>query len=297
MDQRLKKNLSIIGLLVVTAIWGGGFVASDVALDSFTPMQIMTARFLLATILMSIPLIIQKVRITRQEFGAGALIGFALFSGFGFQVIGLQYTTPSKNAFLTALNVVMVPFITFFLTHRKVAKREVFGTLLSVVGAGILSLNGLSGVGLGDGLTLLCAVGFAFQIALTGMFVHNCRVVALNFVQMLTAFIFSFASVLIIGEIHFSGSVQGWISIGYLGAISTALCYAIQTICQQNLDETQSAVILSMESVFGMFFSVVLLGEQISPRKLIGSIVLLAGVILASLPNKAKEQIQEKQTQ
>lgn len=294
MDKTLKKNLSIAGLLIVTAIWGGGFVASDIALKSFTPMQIMTIRFLLATILMAIPLLVKKVRITRQEFGAGALIGLALFAGFALQVVGLQYTTPSKNAFLTAINVVIVPFIAYLITRRKIAKREVLGALLSVIGAGVLSLRGFSGIGLGDGLTLLCAFGFAFQIVLTGIYVKNHRVIALNFVQMLTSFVLSLLSVLISGQVHFSGNINGCLSVFYLGAISTALCYAIQTICQKNLDETQSAVILSMESVFGMLFSVILLGETLSLRKVLGAAILLAGVIVASIPSHSKQLAQKK---
>ena len=48
----MKKYMAIAGLVLVTVIWGGGFVASDMALDSLSPFQIMTIRFLLASVLM-----------------------------------------------------------------------------------------------------------------------------------------------------------------------------------------------------------------------------------------------------
>ena len=47
----MKKYMAIAGLVLVTVIWGGGFVASDMALDSLSPFQIMTIRFLLASVL------------------------------------------------------------------------------------------------------------------------------------------------------------------------------------------------------------------------------------------------------
>ena len=48
----MKKWLAIGGLILVTVIWGGGFVASDMALGSMKPFQIMMVRFLLASVLM-----------------------------------------------------------------------------------------------------------------------------------------------------------------------------------------------------------------------------------------------------
>ena len=116
----MKKWLAIGGLILVTVIWGGGFVASDIALESMKPFQIMMVRFLLASVLMGIISLGQKNREEKSvdrigAIRAGILMGIALFVGFSLQIIGLQYTTPSKNAFLTALNVVIVPFIAFII--------------------------------------------------------------------------------------------------------------------------------------------------------------------------------------
>ena len=106
----MKKWLAICGLILVTVIWGGGFVASDMALESMKPFQIMTIRFLLASVLMGLISFRSLKGMTRKEVRAGVLMGIALFAAFALQIIGLQYTTPSKNAFLTALNVVTVSY-------------------------------------------------------------------------------------------------------------------------------------------------------------------------------------------
>ena len=68
-------------------------------------------------------------------------MGAALFIGFSLQIIGLQYTTPSKNAFLTATNVVIVPFIAFLICRKKVGFRGIIGAVLAIAGVGLLSLD------------------------------------------------------------------------------------------------------------------------------------------------------------
>lgn len=130
----MKKWLAIGALILVTVIWGGGFVASDIALESMKPFQIMMVRFLLASVLMGV---ISRGRRKSEEklkdragaIKAGVLMGVTLFMGFAFQIIGLQYTTPSKNAFLTALNVVIVPFIAFVILKKKSVQRELLEQL------------------------------------------------------------------------------------------------------------------------------------------------------------------------
>lgn len=285
----MKKWLAMGGLVLVTIIWGGGFVASDVALDSMYPFQILTIRFLLATVFMGVLTANNLKGITPKEIRSGGLMGIALFAGFAFQIVGLQYTTPSKNAFLTALNVVMVPFIAYIFIKKKVGLKGITGAVLSVTGVAILSLNGDFSLSLGDALTLLCAVGFAFQIFLTGEFVKNYRVSVLNFIQMATAFLLSFVGMFISGETVFTVNRSGILSVLYLGIVSTTVCYLIQTVCQQYVDETKSAIILSMESVFGTLFSIWILKEMVTLRMAIGCAIIFAAVLIANSPSKNEE--------
>ena len=285
----MKKYLAIAGLITVTVIWGGGFVASDMALESLRPFQIMTIRFLLASVLMGAASIRGLKGIELKEIRAGALMGTALFVGFAFQIVGLQYTTPSKNAFLTALNVVMVPFIAFVILKKKISITSIAGAVMAIVGVGLLSLDKNLSLGLGDALTLVCAVGFAFQIFFTSEFVKKYRAVVLNFVQMLTAFLLSSISLFLFGETKFQVSAKGWLSVLYLGVISTTVCYLLQTASQKYVDETQAAIILSMESVFGTMFSILILHERVTLRMVCGCVIILAAVIISNLADAQAE--------
>lgn len=119
----MKKTLGITGLVIVTIIWGGGFVASDIALNELSPFEIMSYRFLIASIIMGVFAWKNLKTICKDEIIYGSILGIALFSGFSLQIIGLKYTTPSNNAFLTAKNVVMVPFIAYFIGRKNLIRQ------------------------------------------------------------------------------------------------------------------------------------------------------------------------------
>lgn len=279
----MKKTLGVIGLVIVTIIWGGGFVASDIALNELSPFEIMSYRFLIASILMGIFAWKNLKNIRKDEIIYGSILGVALFSGFALQIIGLKYTTPSNNAFLTATNVVMVPFIAYIIGRKKLNKADITGSFTALIGVGVLSLQSNFSLGTGDILTLFCALGFAFQIYLTGIFGKKIRPSILNFLQMFTAFCLSVIGLLFSGSINLSLSTQGISAIIYLGVVSTAICYFLQTAAQKHVDETKSAIILSMEAVFGTLFLIILLGEKPTLKMVIGGIMILSAVLMSEL--------------
>ena len=279
----MKKTLGIAGLIIVTIIWGGGFVASDIALSELRPFEIMSYRFLIASIIMGVFAWKNLKTIRKDEIIYGSILGIALFLGFALQIIGLKYTTPSNNAFLTATNVVMVPFIAYFIGRKKLNKADIIGSFTALIGVGVLSIQSNFSIGIVDLFTLFCALGFAFQIYLTGIFGKKIRPSILNFLQMFTAFCLSIIGLLFSGSINLSLSKQGFSAIIYLGVVSTALCYFLQTTAQKHVDETKSAIILSMEAVFGTLFSIILLGEKLSLKMVIGGIMILSAVLVSEL--------------
>ena len=289
MKDSTKKYLGVLGLLTVTIIWGGGFVASDLALETLTPFQIMFIRFMIAAVIMTV-LGRDSIRtITREEIKCGIMLGAALFGGFALQIIGLQYTTPSKNAFLTATNVVIVPFIALVIYRKKIPVKCLIGAGMAIVGAAVLSLQSDFSIGAGDILTLACAVCFALQIFLTGEFVGKIRPTVLNFLQMTTAFLLSGIGLIVTGSFHFAPSTGSLLAVLYLGVVSTTITYLLQTVSQKYVDETKSAIILSMEAVFGTVFSVILLHEDVTVRMVIGSMLILAAVLVSEVSFSAKK--------
>ena len=279
--------LPIIGLFIVTLIWGGGFVASDLALNSLTPFQIMFIRFMIASLLMGVSNYKQFKHYSKKQIYAGIILGISLFLGFALQIVGLQFTTPSKNAFLTALNVVIVPFIAYMLLKKPLKSNHLIGALCSIIGVGLLSLEDFN-IGFGDLLTILCAIAFAFQIFLTGVFVKKYDEQSLNFMQMFISALLSLVCMILFQETSFQLQTSGIISVLYLGMISTTFCYFLQTKCQKYVDETRTAIILSMESVFGTLFSMLILKEQLTIKMILGCFIILSGVLISNIEKVKK---------
>ena len=137
-----KKSLyADISLMLVAIIWGTGFVVTKNALDNMTPYYILAFRFLISTLLLGIISFKKLKKITKKELSAGIIIGLFLFFGFATQTVGLKYTTVGKQSFITATNVVMVPFMYWLISKKKPNNYEMFGALLCFVGSIKMGLN------------------------------------------------------------------------------------------------------------------------------------------------------------
>lgn len=279
----MKKYIGEIGLFIVAIIWGGGFVATQAALDGgLTTSQIMTLRFFISVVLMTVIFFKQiKNNLSMGTIKVGVILGICLFLGFFLQTLGLNYTTPSKNAFITSVNVVIVPFIGLLLYRRKIDKFGMASSFMAIVGIAVLSLSADFTVNVGDVLTLLCAFGFAFQIFFTSEFVKNHNPVALTAIQFFTAFVLSFIAQIFMGELSIHSTASGYMGILYLAVFSTTVCFLLQTICSKMVDGTRVAIILSTEAVFGTILSIIILGEPVTFRMIIGSLIIFASVITA----------------
>ena len=281
----MKKYIGEIGLFAVAIIWGGGFIATQAAIDGgLLTSQIMTIRFFISALIMNVVFYKQiKANINARVLKAGLILGVFLFAGFFLQTFGLNFTTPSKNAFLTSVNVVIVPFIGFALYKRKLDKFGIISSFIAILGIAVLSLSADFSINIGDILTLMCACCFAFQIFFTSEFVKTINPLALTALQLDVAFILSFIVQIFMGQAVPGSDVHmsGYIGALYLALFSTALCYLLQTICSKMVDGTRVAIILSTEAVFGTILSVMLSLEPLTVRMVLGSLIIFASVIIA----------------
>ena len=279
----MKKYIGEVGLFAIAIIWGSGFIGTKLALDGgLTAIQTLTLRFFIASIILGI-VFFKKIKenITKESLMAGSLLGLFSFIGFITQTVGLVYTTVSKNAFITAANVVIVPFIGFILYRKKLDKIGIFSSIIAFLGIGFLSLESDLSINLGDFLTFLCAIGFAFHIFFTGEFTRKYNSYVLTVTQFVVAFILSFVLQIISGQGQFQTTPVAFMGALYLGIFSTAVAFLLQTICQSRVDQTKAAIILSTESVFGTIMSVIIFHEILTPRIIIGCIIIFVSIIVS----------------
>ncbi len=277
--ENKKALYADLALLIVAIIWGSGFVVTKNALDNMTPYYILGFRFFISTVLLGIISFKKLKMITRKEIKSGIIIGLFLFFGFATQTVGLKYTTAGKQGFITATNVVMVPFMYWILTKKRPDIFEFFGAILCFIGIGILSLDTNLTIGYGEFLTFLCAIGFAAHIVSVGYFAKEVDPYVISVIQLGTAAILSFIFALLFEPPISQISPSSIFPILYLGIFGTMIAFLIQNIAQNHTTSTHAAIILSLEAVFGSIFALIFLKEQFTIRFLIGCLAIFISVL------------------
>lgn len=283
--SRKKMYLADVSLLLVAIFWGSNFVIMKNALELITPFVYLGLRFTLAALIL-IVLFWKKMRLTtRHDLITGSLIGFFLFAGFGFQTIGLLFTTPGKSGFITGISVVIVPFLFFLITRVYPGWGSLAGGVLATAGLFFLSANEAFGFKYGDLLTLFGAFFFAAHIVSLGIFAPRRDPIILATVQIAFTGLASFAVALFFEPTAgiFTHPPVIWGAIFYAIFFCTIGAFVTQTAAQRFTPPTHAALILCTEAVFAGLFSYLFWGELFTLRKLGGALLILAGIAVTEL--------------
>ena len=217
---------------------------------------------------------------------AGLVVGIFQFFGYAFQTYGAMLTTASKNAFFTSINVIIVPYIFWFL-HKK--RPDIFAFLASVIcvmGVAVISFDrkmNLANLNFGDILTIISAVFFAGQIATNGYFSKKVEPLKLVVMQMFVAGILFVINVFIFSDISKIEKPAGMtlVAIIYLTLFSTAIPTVLQTFCQKYTTSTRASILMSTESLFAPLFAFFILSERLSLRVAAGAGLVLFAVLVS----------------
>ena len=268
-------------LFAAAFIWGSSFFIMKNTLDAVPVQFLLAIRFTMGTVLLALVCGKRWRQVTRDYLWRGAIIGGCLYLAYSVQTYGLALTTPSKNAFLTAVYCVIVPFLYWLLAGVKPDRYNVLAAVLCVAGVGLVSLSGDLSVNLGDALTLLCALFYAAHI------VAVAKVSLQKDIYLLTVFQFAFAAVYawIGGALteqfpaRALSDPQAILPLCYLGVMATTVALLFQNVGQVNSDPASAAVILSLESVFGVLCSVIFAGDTVSIRMAVGFVMIFVAVV------------------
>lgn len=289
MSTQKKAFISDLSLLFVAAVWGGGFVAVKDALDTVTPMILMAVRFSMAAGVVYLALFKWIGRVDRTDIKKGFVVGTILFLAFAAQTYGLQYTTASKQGFLTAVYVVVVPLLSWLIYKKRPAIKAFIGSGLTIAGIGLISLQGSFTINVGDALTLVCAVLFAAHIIAVEYYAKDMNVFKLAFLQIAIAAVWFIGVALLTEPIPTAFSSRAWFAIVYLAIFSTFACFTVQTIAQKYTSSSHASIILSLESVFAAVFGILILKEVLTPAMIIGCLLIFVAILVIEVNFKKSE--------
>lgn len=314
------KNTSLrnpLMLLLTAVIWGVAFVAQSVGMEYIGPFTFNCVRCLIGGVVL-IPCIwiLGRVRGSETVSGTeesekragkngkterayrknerrilltgGLCCGLALFVASNLQQFGIQYTSVGKAGFITAMYIVLVPVLGVFL-KKKIGLKVWISVALAVVGLYLLCITEGFSVGLGDLLVLLCAFVFAVHILVIDYFSPKTDGVRLSCIQFLVCGVLSGICMMIAEQPDMGAILQAWMPVLYAGVMSCGVAYTLQIIGQKGMDPTVASLILSLESVVSVLAGWALLGQSLSARELLGCVLMFGAIILAQLPERAKD--------
>ena len=279
-DKR-KKRLGLAALFAMTFIWGTSFVILKNTLESISTLYVLAVRFTGAAVIMAAFGAREWKTADRKYLIGGALMGVSLFLAYVFQTYGLVYTTPGKNAFLTTTYCVIVPFLYWALIGKRPDKFNVIAAVLCVIGVGLISLDvGLS-VNKGDVLTVICGLFYALHIIVSARYVRGRSVLLLTAIEFAAAAVLSWISAVLFAPAPSGAPVSAWLSVAYLCIMCTAVCFGLQAFGQKYSPPSQTAVIMTLESVFGAAISILFFNEQLTFKLFCGFLAVFVAVLIS----------------
>lgn len=303
----MKKSLKSDAMLMLTAlIWGTSFVAQKEGMDLIGPLAFNGFRTVIGALVL-IPVILiftkkgdaeeksleEKKAEKKTLIIGGILCGLALFFAGNVQQIGIFYTSVSHSGFITAMYVVIVPILGLFL--RKRVPALIWGCVAaSAVGLYLLCIppTGFGQINKGDIIMLLCALLFAVHILIIDYFSPKVDGTKLSCIQF---FVAGILSLIFMGPVDASlgfdfptvTTILGsWLPLLYSGILSCGVAYTLQVVAQKNADPTVASMILCLESVFALIAGMIILGEMMTGREVIGCVLMFAAIVVANLPTK-----------
>jgi drug/metabolite transporter (DMT)-like permease len=200
---------------------------------------------------------------------------------YSLQTIGITDTTPGKNAFLTAIYCVLVPFLYWIIDRKKPDIYNFIAAFISITGIGFVSLNGSFSIGTGDAFTLAGGFFYAAHLIAVAKFGRKKDPVLLTILQFGYSAIFAWIVAFFFEDLPTAWTIGTISGLLYLAVFATAIALLLQNIGQKYTKPAPAAIILSLESVFGVLFSVLFYHEEITLKLFIGFLLIFLSVVIS----------------
>ncbi len=287
--ERRTSLLAAGALLAMTAAWGSTFFLIKDLLDRVPTVDFLAVRFLIAGVAMVLVAPRAIARLSPETRRRAVLLGSIYGVAQIMQTAGLAHTPASVSGFITGLYVVATPLIAAVLLRIPISALTWAAVALATAGLGVLTLDGFS-IGYGEAITLVAAILYACHIVGLGAWSTRADALGMSILQVLVIAAICLAAALTTGDAGVVLPDRGsdWVSVVYMALVAGAAAMLAQTWAQAHLPPTRTAIIMSMEPVFAAFFAVLLGGEVITVRMLMGGAMVLAAMIVVELLPRRK---------
>jgi len=285
--------LADFALLGVALFWGVGYVAVKAALESFSPLWLLVFRFIPSFFLLGILFRTRMSRLSNGAVRSGLFAGIVLSMSFLASTTGLLFTTAGKQAFITTAYVVLVPLLLWAVTRCFPGFKPFFTALVCFAGMSLLTLQHDFSIGLGDGLSLLSAFFLALHMLVVERSVRDHDPVALAIIQIGVVGFVALPLAGIFESLPVQISPAGWWALAYNIFLGTIFALVAQNVAQKHTSSTHTALILSLEGVFGALAGAVFLGEIFTGKMIGGCALIFLSILVTELSPSSPAPVAE----
>lgn len=274
-------------LLMTSFLWGTTFVAQMVGMDDIGPFTYGMGRYAVGFfVVLAIWRALAGQRKKAQQLGRwksgwkyGIGAGCIMFVGSALQQIALLYTTVGKTSFITCLYIILVPLFAKLL-GKKIRPENWLGAVIALTGLYCLSIKGEFNLNFGDILAFVGAFFWSFHILFIDRYASRADGVEISASQIGICAILNTIACFWFESFTWQQLVHAAIPILYAAVLSSGVAFTLQIIGQQTAEPAPAAVIMSLESVFGVLGGWLVLGEIMNSTEILGCCLMLAGMLV-----------------
>ena len=282
-----KNKFGIIGLIFVVMFWGAGFPLIKYASESITPLYQIGFRFLIASVLLGLLSFKKLKNIDKKLLKSSFILSIALFCVFLCTVFGMQYTSSTNASFYCCLAILIVPFLSRIFLKEKIKLKSIACIAICFVGLYLVSFSGGTSFNIGDLLCLGSSLCFAVQIILTEVFVKDSDTTLLTVLEMFFVSIYGFIAAAIFEPFPTMVTTKSILSLLFIGFFCTCFAFYMQTKCQKFLSSTQISIIFTLEPLFGVLMSWLMLGETLGLKGVFGGVLIIIALFVSEVNFKS----------
>ena len=285
-------------LFVVATIWAGTFPILKIALVDFPPFFFVGFRFGIAAVLFTIIFYKKFSYSASGEIKAGIILGILLMLGFTSQSLGLVYTSSSNSALITGVNVLIVPFAQFIITRKKVFMENWIGVLMVTGGLYLLTQPEINGINIGDWITLICAIAWAFYIIYIDVFTNRkYNIYTIILIQFWLVTILAMGIGLGFEDMHkISFTGNNIMAFLYTGILSTLVTTTLGNKYQKFTSPIRATLVMAWETPAAVMMSLFFLKEQFRFIQISGAVLMVAGIMFSETFDYFRKSLLSKKT-
>ncbi len=283
MENR-KRYLGDLVLFAASMMWGAGYYLQKISSETTSPLTINCISYLTAALTL---LVLARFRLPSKGSGMeySFLAGAITILAGNLQQFGLRTASIGNTSFITAIYIVLVPFMAALFLRRKIKRAHYLAVVLSIAGLYLVTTGGrgLDAISAGDMLVFAGSVFWAMQILVVEKGVSMCDPVQFTAGEFLTAGVLQFLVWLTAGHHDITGITISWPYMVVYGITAQGIAFFMQAFGQKHTGETEASIIMGLESVFGALAGAVLYHEQVLPLQLLGMALIFSAVLIAVL--------------